>query len=161
MSRRRPISSRYSRPDRNGIQIRLFRHVAELVPERDQIVADVAAVVFDAARRGLDEAGNHAQRRRLAGSVRSEVADDLAWRSVKSTFLTAIDAGEVFRERARAELRHRPRPAVVIAGARSGQQQARTGPNDSTAMPMASANGPQWRPRNVPASGATRTIRKA
>ena len=58
------------------VEIRFLRHVAELMTEGDQIVAHVAAVVFDASRRGIDEPRHHAQRRRLAGSVWSEVADD-------------------------------------------------------------------------------------
>src|SRR6476620_7930601 len=61
------------------------------------------------AARGIEQAGEHLEGRRLARAVRAEETDDLAWRdlerdAVHGTYLTVLAAHETFGGRAQARL---------------------------------------------------------
>jgi len=60
------------------VEVRLFGHVADLPAVVDQIGRDVDPLKKDCAAARFDESGQHADRRGLAGSVRSQVAEHLS-----------------------------------------------------------------------------------
>src|SRR5690606_6464277 len=65
---------------------------AELALGRDGIGDEVHAGDADAAARRLEDAGHHAQRRRLAGAVGAEEAEELATRHDE---VDALHGGEI------------------------------------------------------------------
>ena len=80
---------------------RLLRQVADALPGPDvhRIVGDVGVVQQDAARIRRGQPHDHRERRRLAGAVRPEQADDLARRDLELDALdhraTAVRLGEI------------------------------------------------------------------
>ena len=61
-------------------QVRLVGHEREAPLRLERVLDDVVAVDRDAAGRRPQDAGQRPQRRRLAGAVRADQADDLAAR---------------------------------------------------------------------------------
>jgi hypothetical protein len=60
-----------------GVEVWLFRDIAEAPAEGDRIVRDVPSIEEHGACRCLEEAGEHPRGRALSGSVRTKVTDHL------------------------------------------------------------------------------------
>ena len=80
------------------IEVRLFRHVAEACAEADEVVGDVAAVEEHGPARWRQQPGQHADRRRLAGAVRPEVAEDVTGADGEAHRVDNRAAGETANE---------------------------------------------------------------
>ena len=89
-----------------GIQIGFLGHIAEAFAIRDEIFADVLAVVDDLAVGGLEEAREHFDRGAFAGAVGAEVAQHLSGFERKGDVPNGQDGAVEFGES--SGLEHRP-----------------------------------------------------
>lgn len=75
-----------------GVQVRLFRYVAETLLVGDEILAYVDSIKVDVAACGLDEASEDFNGCAFAGAVRAEITEYLASLNLKGDILYGGDA---------------------------------------------------------------------
>src|SRR5262249_12410470 len=75
-----------------GVERRVLREVADRAPAGERLDRGIAAADADRAGGGREDTGEDAHRRRLAGAVRAEEADDLAAGDVEGDAGNGFDA---------------------------------------------------------------------
>ncbi len=95
-----------------GIGRRALGQVADSALRRDRLTGDVVAADGRGAGGGRDKAGDHLHRRRLAGPVRAEKAQDFAPRHIERNVINRDQRAEMFDQM--TDLQHRRGPRMTV-----------------------------------------------